>query len=321
MRILLVLMIAVLAATQAQGQAPLRRSAANAGSETRPPKDVMSIGEATVRLRKKRTELQALQAEVEDLMRAAGEQPQQMLISVKMLKISRTRLEKLGFDISEGGAAGLLNRDDGSAPAAKSEPRGEESEAAEPAAARSVIIQSRSRAKTLLDSWKKQRIIVQEFGEQSVATVSGRPAFMHVGGEFPIVVPANQGAFAIQMKKFGRQFDVGPQLLDSGRVRLEIRPRISEIDEARAIKINDVTVPGLRVYEIDAAIELAPGETVAVSGAGQVDELRPNQPPQAPRDESPEQFELLVLAKVELVDEMTPLENANGAAAPSETPR
>lgn len=321
MRKLVALLVVAIAANNAHGQTPPQSEPAPGASEARAAKETMSIGEATVRLRKKRTELRALQAEIENLMSAAGEQPQQMLISVKMLKISRTRLEKLGYDISEGGAAGLLNRDDGSAPAAKREPGGEESGAAEPAAARSVIIQSRSRANALLDSWKKQRIVVQEFGEQTVATVSGRPAFMHVGGEFPIVVPANQGAFTIQMKKFGRQLDVVPQLLDSGRVRLEIRPRVSEIDEARSIKINDVAVPGLRVYEIDAAVELAPGETVAVSGASQVDEPRPNQPPQAPRDEALEQFELLVLAKVELVDEMTPLENANGAAASSEMPR
>lgn len=321
MRKLVALLVVALAANNAHGQELPQSGPAPGASEARPAKETMSIGEATVRLRKKRTELKALQAEVENLRRAAGEQPQQIMISVKMLKISRTRLEQLGCDLSDGGAAGLLNREHANAPAAGAEPSGVEAEITEPERTRPVLIQSRSRANALLDSWKKQRVIVQEFGEQTVATVSGRPAFMHAGGEFPIVVPANQGAFTIQMKKFGRQLDVVPQLLDNGRVRLEIRPRISEIDETQAVKINDVTVPGLRVYEIDAAVELAPGQTFAVSGASQADEPQANQPPQAPRDEAPEQFELLVLAKVELVDEMTPLENANGAAAPSETPR
>jgi pilus assembly protein CpaC len=242
-----------------------------------------------------------------------------MLISVKMLKISRTRLKQLGYDLSDGGVAGLLNRD--GAPAANAEPSDETPVVANPVAAHLVESRSRSRTKALLDSWKKQRIVVQEFGEQTVATASGRPAFMHIGGEFPILVPANQGAFTIQMKKFGRQLDVVPQLLDSGRVRLEIRPRVSEIDETRAVKIKDVVVPGLRVYEIDAAVEVALGQTFAVSGSSQTDEPQVNQPPQAPRDEAPEQFELLVLAQVELVDEMTPLEDANGTAVPSETPR
>lgn len=322
MRTSVVLLLVVLAAKQAEGQMPPQGGPANAASATRPPKEAMSIGEATVRLRKKLTELQALQAEVDDLRRAAGaEQAQQISISVEMLKISRTRLEQLGYDLSDGGAAGLLNRDHASAPAADVEQGGGESDAAEPVQARPVLIRSRSHAKALLDSWKKQRIVVREFFEQTVVTVSGRPAFVNVGGEFPILVKTPQGGFTTQMKKFGRQLDVVPKLLDNGRVRLELRPRFSEIDETRTVKINDVTVPGLRVYEVDAGIEVAPGQTFAVCGACEADEPQANQPPEAPRDEAPEQFELLVLAKVELVEALLPLEAEGGAAGQAETPR
>ncbi len=57
-----------------------------------------------------------------------------------------------------------------------------------------------------------------------------------------------------------------PIVLGNGNIRLEIRPRISEIDPTRSITINGTTVPGLRVREADTGAELKPGQTLAIAG-------------------------------------------------------
>ena len=102
--------------------------------------------------------------------------------------------------------------------------------------------------------------------DPNLTTVSGRPAFFNSGGEFPILVPQSLGTVSIEYKKFGTQVDFVPIVLGNGNIRLEIRPRISEIDPTRSITINGTTVPGLRVREADTGAELRPGQTLAIAG-------------------------------------------------------
>jgi len=87
------------------------------------------------------------------------------------------------------------------------------------------------------------------------------------------------------------------RVLDDGRVRLELRPRLSRIDPERTVKIHGIEVPALHVREFDAATELAPGQ--ALLAGGMTERRR-----QADRDgeqiEAMDDIETLVLATVEL---------------------
>ena len=47
---------------------------------------------------------------------------------------------------------------------------------------------------------------------------------------------------------------------------LEVRPEISEIDTARGVTLNGVTVPGLRSRYVDTAVEMRSGQTLALAG-------------------------------------------------------
>jgi hypothetical protein len=71
---------------------------------------------------------------------------------------------------------------------------------------------------------------------------------------------------SIQYRKFGTQVDFVPIVLGNGVIRLEVRPRISEIDDSRSIVINGTSVPGLRVREIDTGAEMRAGQTLAIAG-------------------------------------------------------
>jgi pilus assembly protein CpaC len=102
--------------------------------------------------------------------------------------------------------------------------------------------------------------------EPNLVCVSGRPAFFNVGGEFPIIVPQSLGTVSVQYKKFGTQLDFVPIVLGNNRIRLEVRPRVSEIDPARGVFINGQQVPGLRVREVETGVEMRAGETLAIAG-------------------------------------------------------
>jgi pilus assembly protein CpaC len=49
-------------------------------------------------------------------------------------------------------------------------------------------------------------------------------------------------------------------------VRLEVRPRVSEIDPTLSITINGTSVPGFRMREVDTGVEMKFGQTLAIAG-------------------------------------------------------
>ena len=108
--------------------------------------------------------------------------------------------------------------------------------------------------------------LMKVLAEPTLVTVSGRPAFFNSGGEFPIIIPQSLGTSSIEFKKFGTQIDFVPIVLGNGNIRLEVRPRVSEIDNTRSVTINSTTVPGLRVREVDTGVEMKPGQTLALAG-------------------------------------------------------
>lgn len=112
----------------------------------------------------------------------------------------------------------------------------------------------------------RQNDLLKIVAEPNLVCVSGRPAFFNVGGEFPIIVPQSLGTVSVQYKKFGTQLDFVPIVLGNNRIRLEVRPRVSEIDPARGVFINGQQVPGLRVREVETGVEMRAGETLAIAG-------------------------------------------------------
>jgi Flp pilus assembly secretin CpaC len=111
--------------------------------------------------------------------------------------------------------------------------------------------------------------LVKVLAEPTLITVSGRPASFSSGGEFPVIVPQEQGGVAIEYRQFGTRLDCVAEILDSGRLRVELRPSVSEIDPSRSVTIQDRSVPGLRTHWVDTALEMEPGQTVFLSGLTQ----------------------------------------------------
>jgi pilus assembly protein CpaC len=112
----------------------------------------------------------------------------------------------------------------------------------------------------------RQYNLVKVLAEPTLVTVSGRPASFSSGGEFPIIVPQSLGTVSIEYRQFGTRVDFVPIVLGNGRVRLEVRPQVSEIDPARSVSIANTSVPGLRTRWVDTAVEMNAGQTLALAG-------------------------------------------------------
>ncbi|HOP76937.1 MAG TPA: pilus assembly protein N-terminal domain-containing protein [Thermogutta sp.] len=194
----------------------------------------------------------------------------EVLLHVKVMEVSRTKLRALGFDwtqisgqnVIRSSVSGLISAANAANPAAGT-------------AATAVTSGGETFFFSVFDGNDaffgvlealRQDNLMKVLAEPTLVTVSGRPAFFQVGGEFPIIVPQSLGTVSIEYKRYGTQVDFVPIVLGNGRIRLEVRPRVSEIDSSRSVVINSTTVPGLRVREVDTGVEMQAGQTLAIAG-------------------------------------------------------
>lgn len=189
---------------------------------------------------------------------------QQVLLHVKVMEISRTKSRTLGFDFVQingddfitSGISGLLG--DFTSSSGLVEAAGGET-------ASFGILNNQEAFFGLLEALRKNSLM-KILAEPDLVAVSGRPSSFNVGGEFPILVPQSLGTVSIEYKKFGTQLDFVPIVLGNGRIRLEVRPRVSEIDNTRSVIINETSIPGLRVREVETGVEMRSGQTLAIAG-------------------------------------------------------
>jgi pilus assembly protein CpaC len=189
---------------------------------------------------------------------------QQILLYVRVMEVSRTDLRQLGIDWAVfGGNSIIASGVSGLIQAASSQTQTIAASGGQTLAL--GVFQGASRIDGLLQALR-QNDLLKIVAEPNLVCVSGRPAFFNVGGEFPILVPQSLGTVSIQYKKFGTQLDFVPIVLGNNRIRLEVRPRVSEVDPTRSVTINGTTVPGLRVREVETGVEMRAGETLAIAG-------------------------------------------------------
>ncbi|MDA7977302.1 MAG: type II and III secretion system protein family protein [Pirellulales bacterium] len=187
---------------------------------------------------------------------------QQVLLKVKVMEVSRTKLRAMGFDfasISNGDFAtstisGLISAFSGNTVTA-----------AAGSTFQFGIMDGNSSFFGVLEALRQDNLM-KVLAEPNLVTVSGRPAFFNAGGEFPILVPQSLGTVSIEYKKFGTQVDFVPIVLANSAIRLEVRPRISEIDNTRSVTTNGNTIPGLNVREVDTGVEMKAGQVLAIAG-------------------------------------------------------
>ena len=241
---------------------------------------------------------------------------QQVMLKVKVMEVSRTKLRRLAADFAIFG-------DNGFFVSSVSDIIQSSSTATSSVVANGSTIDfgviDNSTFLGVIDALQQNQVS-KILADPTLTTVSGRPASFNVGGELPILVPSGLGQTTIEYKKFGTQVDFVPIVLGNGRIRLEVRPRVSEIDDTRSVTVNSFTVPALKVREVDTGVEMNAGQTLALAGLVQerVDAVHRGLPyisdlpvigiPFRRVEEEVNEIELLILVTPEFADGMDPHE-------------
>lgn len=108
--------------------------------------------------------------------------------------------------------------------------------------------------------------LVSLLAEPNLTALSGETASFLAGGEFPIAVSDGNGGISVEFKQFGVGLAFTPTVLDDGRISLRVRPEVSELSEAGAVRLNNISVPALTVRRAETSVELGSGQSFMIAG-------------------------------------------------------
>ncbi len=184
-------------------------------------------------------------------------------LEVQIMEVSRTKLRELGIDwaLQSGGTTvaqgvgGYLNT-------ASLLPTGQQT-------FNLGIVESSASFFAAIRALRRNNL-VKVLATPTLTAVDGRPASFNAGGEIPILVPAGLGQVAVQFREFGTRLDYVAKVKSNGKIWLEVRPYVSEIDPTRAVVLDGINIPGLRSRFLETGVELGAGQTLALGGLLQV---------------------------------------------------
>ena len=202
---------------------------------------------------------------------------QTVLLHVKVMEVSRTKLRQLGFDWAKitgsnmvmSGISGMIM-----APTSPALPTG----AGGPIPPYATISNNPIGSTFAFNVAKganaffgvlnalREDNLLKIVSEPTVIAESGRAASFNVGGMIAIPQPQGLGSVGVDYKPFGTQIEFVPIVLGNGKIHLEVRSTVSEPDRANGTTISGTTVPGLTTRNVDTAMELMAGETMAIAG-------------------------------------------------------
>jgi pilus assembly protein CpaC len=185
---------------------------------------------------------------------------QQVLLKVRVMEVSRTKLRNLGFDFDLSGTSGFLTSSAAGVLAAVD--RTENTFTAPRSTINFDIIDGNTQFLGVLEALQ-QNNLVKTLANPTLVTVSGRPASFNAGGEIFFQINNGVSGSTVESEKFGTQIDFLPIVLGNGRIRLEVRPKISDIDAGAALG-NELF--RTRSSEVDAGVEMMAGQTLALAG-------------------------------------------------------
>lgn len=111
--------------------------------------------------------------------------------------------------------------------------------------------------------------------EPNLVTLSGHSASFIAGGEFAVpTVVGISGAQAAttQFRGFGTQLTFTPTIIDRDRIRLQVSPEFSSLNQANSVN----GIPGLDTRAATTTVELREGQWLAIAGLMQEDQTGSN---------------------------------------------
>ncbi|MGD9126182.1 MAG: pilus assembly protein N-terminal domain-containing protein, partial [Planctomycetia bacterium] len=203
---------------------------------------------------------------------------QQVLLHAKVMEVSRTKLRTLGIDWAQisgynliassasgllgGVAAASVDYDPTTGWVTSSPPMVTTS--GDPTLQFNVV-DGDNALFGILEALREDQL-AKVLAEPTLVTINGQPASFIVGGEVPVPVPQSLGTISIDYKKYGTQLNFVPLVLGNGRIRMEVKPRVSELDRSTALFLDGFYVYGFRSREVKTSVEMNAGQTLAIAG-------------------------------------------------------
>ena len=100
----------------------------------------------------------------------------------------------------------------------------------------------------------------------NLAALSGETATFLAGGEIPIPISQGLGAVSVEYKQYGVSLAYTPTVLSDGRISLRVKPEVSQLSDAGAVTLNNVTIPALTTRRAETTVELGSGQSFMIGG-------------------------------------------------------
>lgn len=108
--------------------------------------------------------------------------------------------------------------------------------------------------------------VVTTLANPNLTALSGETASFLAGGEFPILISQAQGAVTYEYKSYGVSLAFTPVVLSDGRISMRVRPEVSQLTQAGAVKLDGYTIPGISTRRAETTVELGSGQSFMIGG-------------------------------------------------------
>lgn len=195
--------------------------------------------------------------------------PNQVHLRVRVAEVSRAVLKKLGIDWSAAFRSGgfLLGLATGN-----------------PFAAASAIALPAGLNNNIFSSFKNKNLdlnglvdaledegLISVLAQPNLTAMNGKTATFLAGGEFPIVVAADDNKVTVEFKEFGVSLAFTPTIIGRNRISLQVKPEVSQLTSNGAVQISGFVIPALTTRRAETTVELGSGQSFAIAGLLQND--------------------------------------------------
>jgi pilus assembly protein CpaC len=197
-------------------------------------------------------------------------QPQQVMLEVRFIEISRTAGRDLGVQWNRVGQQSIVNIGDrvsrAGLPVTDVVAAGVLSGANPFGFAIGRIMANGTPVDVMINALE-QKGIARSLAEPNLVALSGDTASFLAGGEYPIPVAGSFNQVTVAYKKYGVGLAFTPTVLSRGLINLKIEPEVSQIDTNNSIAMsNGIQIPALIVRRASTTVELRDGQSFAIGG-------------------------------------------------------
>ena len=196
--------------------------------------------------------------------------PQQVMLEVRFIEISRSAGRELGVQWNRFGGNSIANvgsrQPASTLPTVTDAAAGVISGASPFGFAIGRIVASGVTTDVMINALE-QKGIARSLAEPNLVALSGDTASFLAGGEYPIPVAGSFGQVTVSYKKYGVGLAFTPTVLSRGLINLKIEPEVSQIDTTHTVSgAGGVAIPALIVRRASTTVELRDGQSFVIGG-------------------------------------------------------